>query len=152
MVSVSPGSSWTRGQPWSMVDVPRDSSWIKLISPLPVATNSFKEDSGILFAFSMTISWVFETARWVRHLLCESDSLLDGQNPRKGVGRELPSQSSHLTLPPWHLCGGHSTALPHMITVNKKCNSLPRYSHCLCLEVSCVLPWGRGGTEHGRRD
>lgn len=110
----------------------------KLIFPLPVATSSFLEDNGISVCFCYDNIFGL---RDTQHLLFESDSLLDGRNPREGGRRERPSQSSQLTLATAPVCVWHPTLL-HMIMVNKQDmhHSPPPYSHCLCLG-------GRGGAE-----
>lgn len=65
-----------------------------LCQQLPVA-DSFLEDNEILFVFAMTIFWALETAQWVKHLLCESDSLpRKGEGRGKSEGRALPCRGS----------------------------------------------------------
>lgn len=72
-----------------------------LCQQLPVV-DSFFEDNEISFVFAMTIFWALETAQWVKkHLLCESDSLLDGWNPRKGEGR-AGERCLAVAAPPTH--------------------------------------------------
>lgn len=85
-LSVLASYLWTLGQPWA--DAPRDSSWRKLIFPLPAATNSFLEDNQIFICFCCDNILGLQDST-----CCESDSLMAGTHVK--VGREQPSQSSH---------------------------------------------------------
>lgn len=156
MESVCVGQPLLDMEPWSIVYVHRDSSWrnwFSLCQWLPIA-DSLLEDKDIFvcFCYDNILLWQYlrQHSGWS---ICLAVCLMAGNHIEAGGEAAFTELSPHTvatapvcTTPPPYAHG----------TVNKtrstsQSSMIP--SHCLCLEeVSYVLPWGRGGTESGRRD